>query len=129
MSRFLLRTERMRAPTRVEEQILRRLERKERGIRTASSRLLPLWLARSKLSAMAVEVVIIAGLRIVVAAAAVRDVPESNCAFHVFPREDRLVLPFDKDLDIRWGHGEGKGEVAQSLTTCGCGGKRFGALG
>lgn len=119
----------MRAPTRVEEQILRRLERKERGIRTASSRLLPLWLTRSKLSAMTM-VVIIVGLRIV-AAAAVRDVPESNCAFHIFPREDSLVLPFHKDLDIRWGHGEGEGEVAQSLTTsCGCGGrKRFGALG
>ena len=61
--------------------------------------------------------------------AALRDVPEGNCTFHIFARENGLVFPIHKDLDIGW-HGEegvrieGEGEgVAKPAPPCGCGGR------
>ena len=64
-------------------------------------------------------VIAVVGLRSV---AALRDVPKGNCTFHIFARENGLVFPIHKDLDIGW-HGEeevrieGEG-VAKSAPPC-----------
>ena len=69
-------------------------------------------------------VIAVVGLRSV---AALRDVPKGNCTFHIFARENGLVFPIHKDLDIGW-HGEeevrieGEG-VAKSAPPCRCGGR------
>lgn len=91
----------MRTTVRAKEKVLRRFQGEKGGISTAGSRLFPLRLVRSKLSA----IVVIVGLDIV----GVCDVAESNCTLDVFPGEDSLIFPFHEDLNIRRWHGEDGG--------------------
>lgn len=78
------------------EKVLGRLEGEKGGVwigvRSAGSSLLPLLMV----------MIVVVGLR---SAAALRDIPKGNCTFHIFARENGLVFPIHKDLDIGW-HGE-----------------------
>lgn len=97
MNRFLIRAERTGATTSTKEQILGRPQReKRRGVAIVGSRLLPL---RSTILGVT------AGVRLV----GLCNIAESNCAFHIFTCENRLVLPLHENLDILRGHSEQRG--------------------